>query len=384
MKAIGRGRADHGLPGRRQKGEDGGKSDIAAAIGRDILETEIGLAFTIAGRVGGGAGEELKPKSLTCGAIEIAHDRGLADRETRARQDREVLQLVRAAVAVSVIVRRDSGVAEIDSQTAVGKYRIGKNEISRAATNEDTARAVEGNRVARRAANDEIRGGVGAAQIDAVAAVTQRVDSVGLGANQIPEDGGQLAGSTDKNSVVRVPRNDVGCGSGSAPNHVRPSVRDDHTSATIAQSHHSGEVGANEVALHHSSASTLIERQPSRTIGRDNIAGSWRRAADRVVRRGEKVYPDLPISQACSATGIGADKVALDHVVGRSRAADENAIELVAGNEIAGPGAGSADRIVGRVGHIYSIEGVTERDGYRSHRCRYSCPARGCSLRSRS
>ena len=114
------------------------------------------LGFTMSRCVRHGAGEELDPIRRTGRRVDRAVDR---DRRTAigdgAGQQRVVLQVIRAGVCVTRIVRRDTVLVQIDAQladrrAAVGVDHVAKNAVSgsRPTGQRDAVPRIERDRVA--------------------------------------------------------------------------------------------------------------------------------------------------------------------------------------------------------------------------------------------
>ena len=89
-----------------------------------------------------------------------------------------------------------------------------------------------------------------------------------------------------------------------------------------------------------------------RVIPRDEIPGARDRAADDIVRRTGDGDAVRLIGNRRGPCQVGADVVALDDVAGGQHAADQHALERIAGNDVAIRGRRPADRIPRRIGDV--------------------------------
>jgi hypothetical protein len=79
--------------------------------------------------------------------VERSLDRGATAARTDRRQQREVLQVVRAVIGVSRIVGGYSSSAKIHSEITVGKDRVSSHYVSNAGKDLDAWTIAESNRV---------------------------------------------------------------------------------------------------------------------------------------------------------------------------------------------------------------------------------------------
>src|SRR5262249_20122633 len=82
-------------------------------------------------------------------------------------------------------------------------------------------------------------------------------------------------------------------------------------------------------------------------VAADDVAGSSGRAADGVAGRvgaDRDAVPQIP--QGPGSGPVGAEVVAHDHVANRAGAADADTVAGVAADDVAGPGRGTADRVI--------------------------------------
>src|SRR5207302_697205 len=97
-------------------------------------------------------------------------------------------------------------------------------------------------------------------------------------------------------------------------------------------------------------------------VAGDEVAGPTGGPADRVGARALNLHTD-PIGQSGGAGDIGADEVALHQVAGRTIACNEDALAAIAGDEVAGPAGGPADRVGARVLNLHAPDGVGQSGG---------------------
>ena len=149
---------------------------------------------------------------------------------------------------------------------------------------------------------------------------------------------------------------------------------DDEDPRVVPQRTGAGDVEADEVTL------DKVPRRPGAedldadptaiglAVARDDVAGRGRRPTDRVVGRGDGGRGDghtsQGVGQSDGASDIGADIIALDHVVGRHALArvDENAIKPIARDEITVRVDRPPNRIVRNINDGYA-EAVGEGHG---------------------
>ena len=98
------------------------------------------------------------------------------------------MQIIRAGIAITRIVRRHTGVSQVYPEAAVGENRVGEDRVAGATANEDAPDTIEGDHVGfsgESAAHGVIGSGTGAGKVNAITRVTQRGDPVGFRADQV-------------------------------------------------------------------------------------------------------------------------------------------------------------------------------------------------------
>src|SRR5262249_27369915 len=118
--------------------------------------------------------------------------------------------------------------------------------------------------------------------------------------------------------------------------------------AGVAQGARAGGVGADVVALHHIIGGVHVPEHDARlAVGGDDVPRRGGAAADDVAAR-PLGEPDAraPVAQGAVAHAGGADVIALDDVTGRAAVEDGDAAPGVARDEVAGLGGEAADRVV--------------------------------------
>src|SRR5262249_21937089 len=116
----------------------------------------------------------------------------------------------------------------------------------------------------------------------------------------------------------------------------------DYPVPAVAEGRRRGEVRPDRVALDHVAAGDQVHAGAA--VARDDVAGPRGGAADGVAV-GEDDDAVASVAQGRRPGGVGADEVARHHVGG---AVQVDAVVGVAGNQVAGPGRGAADRVAGR------------------------------------
>src|SRR5205814_9727380 len=110
--------------------------DLTGQVGRNERERTGGVggedggaepvrAFSVVARIAGAARVEVEPVLGGRRGVESPADLRTALRRGRGRERREVLELVRPAVAVARVVRRHVVAAEVDAELAVVLGRVG-------------------------------------------------------------------------------------------------------------------------------------------------------------------------------------------------------------------------------------------------------------------
>ena len=100
------------------------ESDIACGICRHARLADEGLPFTKAGGIAGSVPKELERKLSAGRAVEQAIDRGQSAIHRECRDDREILLVVCASVAVAGIVERNAVIVQVDAKIAVRMNRV--------------------------------------------------------------------------------------------------------------------------------------------------------------------------------------------------------------------------------------------------------------------
>ena len=205
-----------------------------------------------------------------------------------AREDREVLLVVRAGVRITRIVRRDADGSEVDSQPAVVGDHVPQDGVPCPIFDSDACQNVEPDRVGVQkdgGADERVAGPLG--DEHAVRAVAEVGRSREIGPDEVPRDDvEERRGALNGDTRARVPRNDVRVEAVAAGNRVGRRAHD-------------------------RDALTVGERARARPIDPDHIP--------RDVRAG----------RAASAQAEPAAGVARQHVAKRRRAADQVALTVV-------------------------------------------------------
>ena len=225
---------------------------VARAVGRGLAGAEIGLALDVFAREVR-AGRARVEVELVGRARRRVENAG--DRRGRAvghrGDDRKVLQVVGPRVPVPEVVRRRAVAVEVDADARVVMNRIAADRVA-------------GDRPGDYHAGSGVEG------------------------DQVP---GARIGASD--------------------GHVVGLERD--ARALVAESDRPGHVRADEIALDR--RSRRVDHRDSRGgICRDDVARAGCGAADRVVQAVQEM-PGIPVAEGQGAGDVGADEVALDHVV---------------------------------------------------------------------
>ncbi len=256
---------------------------VARAVGRHGRRAQERRTFAVAGRVARRVAEELDPERGVRRAVERAlHAAG------SRREHREVLQAVRARIAVAGIIGGYAVGVEIDSKRAVGADGIAKNPV---------VRAPPGPRARPRSVLNAMRFPAPAARPPMV--LVEAVLST-LKPTLTPRAVGQCGGACN--------------------------------------------VGTDEVALDDIRARAVAQQDSRLIVAGDDVSDRWRQAAHEVGFAGHaqcrRPVPD--IERACA---IGADQVALDAVV-RSRWPQRDS-DTVSRNDVACSGDSTTDGVAG-------------------------------------
>ena len=99
------------------------------------------------------------------------------------------------------------------------------------------------------------------------------------------------------------------------------------------------------------------DRNAVAKIPRDQVARRGDHPADGVVAGATRWRPALEVAKGLGPGSVGADVVALDQVVVRD-VGDLDAVAVVAGNDVASPGRGAADRVVIRKADLDAVARV--------------------------
>ena len=113
---------------------------VAVRVGGDIGRAEIGLTFAMVGRITGAVREEIERVGSISRTVQAPCDRAVG-----AQEDREVLQIVRAGIAVAGIIGGDAVRAQIDAQRAVMVDVVAAQGVARAAQHADARRRAVAN-----------------------------------------------------------------------------------------------------------------------------------------------------------------------------------------------------------------------------------------------
>src|SRR5262249_58922974 len=121
---------------------------------------------------------------------------------------------------------------------------------------------------------------------------------------------------------------------------------DFHAVLVVAEAFGACGVSADPIALHQVVRRPRVRDEDAvRTVPGDDVTSASSRPADRVQRgSSDDQYPEA-VAECGGAGGVEADEVALDQVARRPRAADEDAVRTVAGDDFAGVGGCPADRV---------------------------------------
>ena len=187
----------------------------------------------------------------------------------------------------------------------------------------------------------------------AIFVVAQGVGARDISADEVAQHLVVIRTVLDRNAVAPVAGDNV-AGAGHPDDGRRPAddviarapMEDAHAIAVISQGVRTGDIGANEVALHQVLTCPGFDRN-ALTVARDDVAGAGHRPPDRVIVRTD-VHATGGIAHSGRAGNIGADKVALHQIPGPIGAGEPNAV-VVTRNDVTRAGCCPPDLVVSTI-----------------------------------
>ena len=267
-----------------------------------------------------------------------------AARDDRA-DEREILIRVGPEVHVAEVVGRRPVVAEVDPEVAVPVDGVTTDRVTDRCVldDRDPVAAVEGDDVAGvgDGASDLVVHRV--EQRDAREGVPEGQCSRDVGSDLVADDEVQV-GSSEDDACPRVSRDDVPGGRPGAADDVAVAVVEEEPVGAVRDGDRARDVGADGVALDEEAGGR--DGEAAEDVSGDHVAGARAGAADEAVRgRREGVNP-LAIAERGGAVAVRPDEVPSKHVPVQK--VEDDAADLVPGDEVPVGGIGAADRVVGR------------------------------------
>lgn len=250
----------------------------------------------------------------------------------------------------------------------LGPGDVGADEV---ALHDDPGDAARDRNAGTAVAGDDVAGAGGAAADGAAggvrvadAAAAQGVRARGVGPDQVALDRAVVAAIEEDHIRAPVSGDDVARGRSrrrGQPADLGPRLAA-HVDAgvLVSQGRRAEGVGADVVPLDEVAA---VVHQNAAAVGRDDVAGPGAIAADRGLV-GTDLDALIAVAQGPVARGINADEVAGDDVAQRAVGAvvgsQTDAVQVVAGDEVALAGRGAADGVVSRIEDVHAVQLVAQ------------------------
>src|SRR5262249_15226570 len=220
-----------------------------------------------------------------------------------------------------------------DAQRAVLVDGVAAQQVAPAGGGPDAVVAVEGDHVA-------FPGG-GAADDVGAGPVSDDHAAVRIGADVVAPHGVKAGAAVpEHNAVALVAGNDVARPEFGAADEVAVGPQGHRHAVGVAQGGGAGGVEADGVAQHRVPHRARVrERDTLAPVAGDQVAGDG-------VEAGAQVEPDaLAVAQGGVAGGVGADVVALHHVAHRAGVQEHDALVAIGGDDVACRGVAAADDV---------------------------------------
>lgn len=318
----------------RQRKCQWAKTRATVPVGHDIRRTNESLSLAEAGRVAGCAGEKLEIEPCIPHTVQGPGQRHIPSAKRGRCDHRIVLKIVCPGDGVTVVVRSDAVVIQVDSKTRVGDDRIAEDRPSRVAGKHADARAIEGNEVARagsRAPDGAATASTGAdlTYVDAATRVGDRHGAGDIGPDPVSlyESRGRRSDGDDAlagDAGDQIPRADSGTADCNV-RHAEAKVVCDFDSGPAATRYtgRSGRVGPNQVALNRGRSASGFHTDAEIAEVAEDIASAGGGAADGVAGAVDVQEDSIESRESPRSGRVDTDIVALHGIPGAGPERDD-------------------------------------------------------------